>query len=477
MVSRIRGVRVIPERPQTADLARAADVAAVAAEIATFPDVYAPKVASRAVLTEYASLVNVDGYWDAAMIQAQADAYEVYVPEGRYKIKEWIPGLSHRHWRGDGKVSVIANDNTNADSQRRSTFLPGLHHPALMAAQTSYSLAAIVAGDYGATLTTAGDAANFAVGDLVIVGSATNSGGVPRHAQLNKVQAISGGDMTFVDPIERAIPDALIWTITGTDASSGYPVHAIEDFHLNNLGLEGRSGIATKGALFGGSFSHLYMLDVHNAFATNMMTNVTIDGLFGEFSGRMLEFAFNSYNVTVRNAPLRFRTPSALNAGAVPLLPIHLGEQPYKVLLEDVTCYIDERFTASDGLVQAKGSELTFRRCGFRHTGTTGTASAIAVPDSSFTDHPYENITFDLCTLAAPGRHRIAEVGSATFSSVSPRGVHFRGGELRGSVLSQSIWFRGGGGHSCSVTDRTGSTITVGTACQYPTLAGYRRTA
>lgn len=418
-----------------------------------------------------------DGTTDdtAAFISAQAAGREVFVPEGEYRITSWIPMLSGRRWFGVGPDSIIANDKTNATIDKHACFLPGLHHPSLMSGQTKYALNNIAYGDPSVTCTTAGDAANFGVGDLVIVGSDTNLSGVSRHAQLNKVQAKSSGTLTLVDPIEATITDAKIWTITGTDSSTSTGIYAIEDVLVENLGFKGRSAFATKGAVFRGTFRDLTMHDVAIFFAANMLTNVTIERLRGQYCGRYLEFAFNSYNVVARDWKGRFTPPTGLQSGeSMASPPIHLGEQPFRVLLDDVQCHVDAGYTPSSELAQIKGSKITLRNVDLRHNGSSGTF-LFSVPDCSYTGFGYQSVTFDDCRFSAPGKARIGTIGGATASAQNPTDVQFRGGSIEGTVTSESLWFQAGSGFACSILDRTGKAVKVSTTARYPLLNGYRR--
>lgn len=405
---------------------------------------------------------------------ADAGGGDVLVPPGTYKLGTWIEGRSNVRIIGAGPTSILSNDKTNATVDKHACILPGLHHPALMSGQTSYVLDAVSAGAYEVTTDTAGDAANFAAGDLVIVGSATESSGVSRHAQLNKVVSATAGTgvVVLVDPIAVAISDPEIWTITGTDGSTSTDIYAVENFAVENLAFKGRAAIATKGAVFGGQFRNLTMLDTHLFFGTNMLTNVLIENLSGQYSGRYLEFAFNSYNVTARNWKGRFRSLSALQTGESQVFPIHLGEQPYRILLDDVFCHLDSRYTQNTELAQIKGSRLRMRLCDWRHAGSSG-SYAVSIPDCAYTGFNYDDIVFEDCTLNAASKARIVQVGGASVAAENPTNVHFRRGELTGTPSGESLWFQSGKNLSCSMTDRSGKRIKVSTPAQYPALNGY----
>jgi hypothetical protein len=414
-------------------------------------------------------------------IQAALDAAfaagggTVFLPTGTYRTTTWLLVRSNVSVRGDGADSVIFNDKTNPTIDKRACLLVGNHHPALMASQTGYGLNAIAAGDSAVTCTTAGDAATFADGQLVVVGSATNLSGVSRHAQLTKVAGTpDAGVVTLVDPIEAAIADGKIWTIGGTDPSTGTAVYAAENVAIADLGFKGRAAIATKGASYRATFRNLWMLDTHLFFGTNMLSNCLIENLHGQFSGRYLEFAMNSYNVTARNWHGRFRPPTGLQAGEAMVFPIHLGEQPFRILLDDVQCHLDARYTPNTELAQVKGSKIAVRSCDWRHGGASGSA-AVTVPDCAYAGFNYDGIVFDECRLDAGSKARVVQVGGAAVAAENPQDVHFRGGELLGTPSGESIWFQTGRGCSCSMRDRTGKAVKVSTTARYPMLSGYRR--
>ena len=410
---------------------------------------------------------------DAAAIQAAIDACaaagggDVFVPPGTYLLKTWVLVKSNVHLYGTGEASVLRNDKTNAVVDKRACLLIGNHHPANMASQTKYNLNAIAQGDATITATTAGDTANFALNELVIVGSQTNLSGVSRHAQLNKIKAIAAGVITLQDPIEAAISDGAIWKISGTDASTATAIYAVENVTVEKLAFQGRSALASKAAVFGGIFRDLTMLDVDNFISTGLLSNCLFENLDGLYTSRYLEFAFNSYNITARNWKGR------LSAGPGSILPIHLGEQCYRILLDNVQCHLDPRFTFNAEVLQVKGSAITLRNCDFRHGGTAG-SQCFQIPDGAYTGFGYEGILFENCRLAAPGKARIGTIGGSTENAQNPRAIDFRGGTMVESTTTESLWFQAGSGLSCSMLDRTGKTFKVSVA-RYPYLSGYRR--
>lgn len=417
---------------------------------------------------------------DTAIIQTAIDACTaagggtVYFPAGTYLLKTWLLLKSNVRLLGEGASSVLYNDKTNATVDKRACVLVGNHHPANMATQTSYILNTITSGDATITATTAGDTANFAVGELAIVGSATNISGVSRHAQLNKILGIAAGVITLKDPIEQTIADARIWKIGGTDASTSTAIYAVENVSIEKLGFKGRSALASKACVFNATFRDLVMLDVALFFGTNMLTNVLVENLSGQYCGRYLEYAMNSYNVTTRNVKGRYTPPAGLQAGESSVLPIHMGEQPFRLFFEDVQCHVDPRFTLNSDLVQAKGSEIVFYRCDFRHGGTAG-STLLTIPDCSYAGFSFDHIVFEECNFAAPNKARIAIIGSTTTGIVNPREIQFKGGQLLEPVTSESIWFQACASSVCSMRDRTGKTINVRATSKYPSLNGYRR--
>jgi hypothetical protein len=394
--------------------------------------------------------------------------------EGEYLIKKDLRPRSNQTIAGIGATkSILRNDQSATALEHRACILVGNHHPALVAAQTSYALDAISAFDVDVTCTTAADADNLSVGELVIVGSETLIDGASRHAQLNKVRAISSGVVTLVDAIEEDIADPVVWTITGTDAGTGDPIYAVENVVVENLGLMGRAAIGTKGAMFHATFRDLWC-DVGIAFASNLMTHTRIKRVRGFYTNRLFDWAQNSYDVLAYDVDMKFVPPAGAHAGITMAVPVLLEQQSYRMVLEKVSVRVDASYTTNSEIVAIKGSKVVLRDCDIRHDGSSG-SYAIHVPNCSYTGFRFDDVVLDNCRMSAPGKARIAQVGGTLSADENPRGVRFVGGELRESVTSESILFQAGTGHACSSADRTGDRVEAASTGAYPDLTGYRR--
>lgn len=434
------------------------------------------------VVDEGADPTGVNDSTDAIlMAQEKGNPYFPQLPNGGrayYRHSDWLPMLSNRRWHGDGINSVLYNDKTNANAQKRACILPGLMHPALFDDLDSYALDAIATGDYAVDCTTSGHAANFDEDELIIVGSQTAYLDVPFHAQLNKITGISSGTITLQDAIAVAIDDPVIWKFGAIDASAGMATYAVENVIVENLAFMGRSGLATKSAVYNGTFRNIYNLDVHHFQSGNMFTHCLFDNWYGAWSGRYIELANNSYDVTMRHFRGQFRPPTGLQAGESMILPIHIGEQPYKILLDDIMCHVDSRFTTAIELAQLKGSEITVRDPDWEHGGSAG-SYVWGAYDSRYEGHPPRNILISGGRMSAPGKIRIGFVGGIVgvgdpITNSQPVGVALRDTVFDGTLTDETIRYRSGRGHICDIQNRTGKGIVVEPTAQFPSMANYR---
>lgn len=414
---------------------------------------------------------------DTTAIQDTIDAEDdVYFPPGTWKITDILTLRSGVRLSGAGAASVIYNDESNGSNQRRSCLMAGNLHPSAFANFNDYALSDIAAGESQVTFSTPGEEANFTAGDLVIVATTTASSDVPGHAQLTKVLSVGSGTLRLVDQLDRAVANAVIYEITGTDASMSEPWFAIENVVVENLGFRGRSPFLTKSAVYNGTFRNLFMVDVHHAIAMNMLTHVSIEGLYGEYSGRAVELAMNSYDTRVTGAPLRWKPVSAARqaAGDGQLTPLQVAEQSRLITITGLTVDLDDRFTAAAPAALVHASRFTLRDSRLYQGGTQNN-EALTCPIGTYAGtYDVSDQTFENCRMGVnSAKTRVVRVGST--SVAGPDRTRFRGGEFYGAPVTESIRYEGGKSHELGVTDRTGVTLSVTGTAQYPILSGYRR--
>jgi hypothetical protein len=413
---------------------------------------------------------NTSKLLDAALV-----CRSMYLPEGIYLYKQWLPILSNTHLYGDGASSVLFNDKTNATIDLDACLSVGLMHPLLYDSLDDYALNAITAPTNLVTCTTSGEAANFSVGELVYVGTTANVSGVRSHGQQTKVQALPGsGQIRLADNIVRSIASgAKIFKMAGTNLSQ--PITPVENVVIENMGFKGRAVLSSKACAYNSIFRNIHMLDIHHGFVGATMTHVVAENWFGQYSGRLIEPSCNSFDVVMRNFKASFNGLTTLQTGETQNFPIHIGEQACHIQMDDIDCFLDERFVAALGLAQIKGYQVRVRNCNFRHGGTQN-QEVVTIPSETYTGYPYADIVFEGGSLGISGatKSRLASVGSSTTGP--PTNVHFRGVDLYGAVSGESIWFNYGSSFSATnCTDRTGKAVKISTGASYPMLNGYRR--
>jgi len=223
---------------------------------------------------------------------------------------------------GSGRC-VITNNYAPYDSGQTAIFQTGNFQPSY--AQVYYSLPysseakafnASLSGDTAVTLTTSGDAAGFAVGDMVYVFSAafyTTSGGdkQPYYATLRKITAISGGviyldDCLYSETAGGYLVNLRTTTAPGPPALAGGPdvtLFAWGDGEISGLSVStlGNWGGVTSAA-YRASFNDIDVLASRRIWYNNLMVNVQYNNVRGAFFVKAGEMSMNSENVVVSNA-------------------------------------------------------------------------------------------------------------------------------------------------------------------------------
>lgn len=190
---------------------------------------------------------------DRAAIQAAIDAASaagggtVLIPHtpSYYKIRLALQAKSN--------VTILVPNNTTrivctADGDGARWPIYGIicfggYSGANYARTTAYAANAVTRSDESVTLTTAGNSANFAVGDVVVVETTSTftvgTDVIPTWLQMNVVTASSGGVVSLRRPINQTQSSVKLRQLTtaltflnadGTD--SGYPMKAVRDFSI-----------------------------------------------------------------------------------------------------------------------------------------------------------------------------------------------------------------------------------------------------
>jgi len=220
------------------------------------------------------------------------------------------PGVSHR---GLGGYAKIKNLNTGgASTMNRAVFLTGNLALQLTELLTVYDCGTVMPGTE-VTLTTAGDAANFSVGDQVatmstafrlVLGLKLNE-----YMHLNRIKAINGAVITLEYPIDVSYAGGLS-RLASVTSSLGTPINIplyfIENCVFENLDIEAPSGpFPGYGGLYNVTFTNCIIKGRWTIYG-NCFQYCKIDGIRGYFNDIIGEFAQNSLYTSITNSSFSY---------------------------------------------------------------------------------------------------------------------------------------------------------------------------
>jgi hypothetical protein len=228
---------------------------------------------------------------------------------------------------GSGRC-VISNNYTPYNSGQTVIFQTGNFQPSYAEAYYSggayaseaKAFNASLSGDTAVVMTTSGDAAGFAVGDMVYAFSAlyyTTASGVkqPYYATLRKVTAVSGGIVYFDDCLYSETAGGFLVNLRTTTAAgppilAGGPtttLFAWGDGEISGLSVStlGNWGGVTSAA-YRASFNDIDVLASRRIWYNNLMVNCQYNNVRGAFFVKAGEMSMNSENIAVSNATASF---------------------------------------------------------------------------------------------------------------------------------------------------------------------------
>lgn len=237
------------------------------------------------------------------------------------------PGVSHR---GLGGYAKIKNLNTGgASTMNRAVFLTGNLALQLTELLTVYDCGTVMPGTE-VTLTTAGDAANFSVGDQVatmstafrlVLGLKLNE-----YMHLNRIKAINGAVITLEYPIDVSYAGGLS-RLASVTSSLGTPINIplyfIENCVFENLDIEAPSGpFPGYGGLYNVTFTNCIIKGRWTIYG-NCFQYCKIDGIQGYFNDIIGEFAQNSLYTSITNSSFSYYEDAVT---ATPTARFQIGE-------------------------------------------------------------------------------------------------------------------------------------------------------
>lgn len=274
---------------------------------------------------------------DTAAIQAAVDyayangkdvVFPADIPD-YYKVTLNIvcrPGVS---MRGVGGYAKIKNLNSSGSStMNRAVFLIGNIAYNYTELLTSYDCGTVGPGT-SVTLTTPGDASNFAVGDQVVTQSTAFSTvlglKLNDYMHLNRVTAINGGVITLEYPIDVGYAGGIakLSEVTTFFGPIDIPLYFIDNCVFESLDIEAPGGpFPSYGGMYNVTFRDCIIKGRWTIYG-NCFQYCTFDGIRGYFSDRCGEFAQNSlYSKVVNSSFTYFNDP----AFAAPFGRFQIGE-------------------------------------------------------------------------------------------------------------------------------------------------------
>lgn len=218
------------------------------------------------------------------------------------------PGVSHRGVNGYAKIK---NLNTGSTTMNRAVFLIGNISLGYTELLTSYDCGTVGPGT-SVTLTSPGDAVNFAVGDQVVTQSTAFrlllGFKLNEYMHLNRVKAINGAVITLAYPIDVSYAGGIakLSEVTSFNAPVNTPLYFIDNCVFENLDIEAAVGpFPAYGGMYNVTFRDCIIKGAWNIYG-NCFQYCTFDNIRGYFSDLPGEFAQNSLYTKVVNSSFTY---------------------------------------------------------------------------------------------------------------------------------------------------------------------------
>jgi hypothetical protein len=304
----------------------------------------------------------------------------LYLPPGLYKITAPLKCRDKVHIVGAGRgVTHVKNALTPYNFTNSAVFQPGSFHPTYT--QTFYGHAnthainAAAAGANTVTLTTAGDAANYAVGDTVWVFTTsyyTSGGGqkIPEYAALAKVIGKASATLTLDRALSVAVTGSIHnVTTTSVNGADSTPLRAVADIRIADMTVETIGYWIADSACLRGQFGNLHVI-ARAAFYGNTHQLCSFSEVVGRVGIVAGELSHNSELTVVDGFALAFDT-----AIGTPTLGLTVQENGRNIAYRNGSLHL-AGFTGSQTVLRW----LNATRCTFDNIalyGVTGLTGAV----------------------------------------------------------------------------------------------------
>lgn len=195
--------------------------------------------------------VVADGSDEIGLAQAAVDA--CFAAAGGYVWVPWFDSMDNDGYigvgsplimrpgvslLGDPRSPLIRNIATTGGAGTQECILPGNFHPDFTEDLTYYACGTVAPG-YSVTLTNAGNASHFSVGQQVFLASTTGftpvTWFVPDYGFCNVVTGISGGTITFKYPIDVGFANGRLAPLGAALGRNGIPLFFWENAVCSDL--------------------------------------------------------------------------------------------------------------------------------------------------------------------------------------------------------------------------------------------------
>jgi hypothetical protein len=316
---------------------------------------------------------------DTVAIQTAMDAAwalkaRLFIPptSSFYKTSKGILHRSGVHVFGSGEASHIKNVGNGGTNNYDTamTWMWGTYGPGNGSTATQneqgYSIQDTTAGVWSVTLDTAGDASNFAVGDLIAYEGGTSGDGLHPNTPngIGVIRSISGGTLTLTDAIEVALITVDVSPVirklnTGLVAGSGHTqatapwststAYVLQDASVEDVWLE--STIAgyqpISASAYGCSMRNVRLTSNHSLLAADPMAYCRFENVYGEYQSLIADMAYESHDTVFENC--RFvRTGTSVVMLGQPTFWVNDGEGGRTIICRD--CIIEDSSTTVDNL-------------------------------------------------------------------------------------------------------------------------------
>lgn len=316
--------------------------------------------------------------------------------------------------QGEGAASYIKNVATvDTPAQQKAVFLPGLYHPVYLQDLTYYTLDNTAIGDRTVTLDTASEAANFTVGEPVVIRSQEQWDQVigaetynqPLYQQINRVRSVDAGTgevgLDFAVDATMTAPEIAKANDPAVVHAQGRSMYVCDRGGVANLSVHSEKLWITEGGALECTFRDIWVRQSQAIVYGNSYAHCRFENIRGVFTRQFVEMSAGSHDNVIRDIDGTYLEGTVEN-----LSPIAFAEQGRNNRLEGFTLDLGEWNLSAD-MIRLSGVSKTKVRNG-RITARGATQSLVHIttvartPDQPHTEH---NEVSDLdieCGAATP---------------------------------------------------------------------------